>query len=163
MLYDKSVITRISEKLKAKKLTVAVAESVTSGHLQAAMSLAPDASLFFQGGLTAYNLGQKCKHLLINPIHAQECDCVSEKVAKDMAREVSRQFISDYGMAITGYATKVPERGINELYAFVAITLNENLLLSTRLVSAEMDTEFVQIGYVNSLLESFEKILSGTK
>ena len=53
-----------------KKNTIAVAESVTAGNLQAVFSLAKDATAFFQGGITAYNIGQKCRHLLVEPTHA---------------------------------------------------------------------------------------------
>lgn len=159
MVYDKMIINRISGILKAKKMTLAVAESVTSGHLQAALSLAPDASTFFQGGMTAYNLGQKSRHLQVDPIHAQECNCVSGKVAEEMAREVSKLFLSNYGLSVTGYATLVPEQGINELYAHIAISLDGNTLLSKRLASAIMETEDVQKGYVNELLQNFEKAL----
>ena len=55
MLYDEEVINQIKEWLTAHKQTIAVAESVTAGHLQAALSSAVEASKFFQGGITAYN------------------------------------------------------------------------------------------------------------
>jgi len=47
--------------------TLAVAESVTSGHLQAAFSSADQATNFFQGGITAYNVGQKARQLCYKP------------------------------------------------------------------------------------------------
>jgi nicotinamide mononucleotide (NMN) deamidase PncC len=34
-----------------------------------------------------------------------------------MATQVNHLFISDYGIAITGYATKMPEKGVNNLFA----------------------------------------------
>lgn len=58
--------------------TVAVAESVTAGLLQLAFSSADFATKYFQGGITVYNIGQKSRHLLIDPIHAIECNCVSK-------------------------------------------------------------------------------------
>lgn len=101
--------TQLAESLKEKMvelhLTMAVAESVTAGHIQALLSLAPGAFGYFQGGVTAYNLGQKAKLLGIDPIHAEEINCVSEKVAKEMAKGVCRLFSSDYGLGITGYVS----------------------------------------------------------
>ena len=80
MLYDENIINNIKDLLAKEKLTLSVAESVTAGHLQAAFSSATLASDFFQGGITAYNAGQKTKHLNIEPIAALEDDCVTEKV-----------------------------------------------------------------------------------
>ena len=81
MLYDENLVNTIKDILCQRKQTIAVAESVTAGHLQAALSSAVEASHFFQGGITAYNLGQKCRHLQVNPISAEGCNCVSEEVA----------------------------------------------------------------------------------
>src|SRR5690348_14420481 len=100
-MFDKDLINEIGEILKKQKQSVAVAESVTAGLLQAAFSNALDASCFFQGGITAYNVGQKCRHLLVEPLHALESDCVSEDVARDMGVHVSKLFTSNYGIAIT--------------------------------------------------------------
>ena len=69
-MYPFDEINIITERMISCHQTVAVAESVTSGHLQAALSLGQNARQFYQGGLTAYNLGQKSRHLLVEPIHA---------------------------------------------------------------------------------------------
>lgn len=65
MLYNIDTLNKIKDFLIEGKQTLAVAESVTSGHLQAAFSAATLASKFFQGGITAYNIGQKSRHLFI--------------------------------------------------------------------------------------------------
>src|SRR5689334_221261 len=88
---------RIGKLLCARKETIAVAESVTSGQLQTFLSLPDRAMDFFQGGLTAYNLGQKTKHLDVDPIHAFACNCVSERVASEMANNIRLMFNSDWG------------------------------------------------------------------
>ena len=106
MLYNDQTIDKIKTALVAENLTLSVAESVTSGHWQAAFSSAKDASKFFQGGITAYNAGQKCRHLNIEPIAALENNCVTEKVACEMAAKVNQLFISDFGISITGYAVR---------------------------------------------------------
>jgi PncC family amidohydrolase len=106
----------VGKTLYERQQTVAVAESVTSGQLQTFLSLPDHAMDFFQGGITAYNLGQKTKHLNVDPIHAFACNCVSEKIAETMARNVMTQFNSDWGIGITGYASPVPEKNIEDLY-----------------------------------------------
>jgi nicotinamide-nucleotide amidase len=160
MLYNKPVVENIGRKILSGKLTIAVAESVTSGHLQAALSLAPDASGFFQGGITAYNIGQKCRHLLIEPTHALEFDCVSERIAADMATAVARLFSSDYGIGITGYATLKPEAGINELFAYIAIVFRGDMLVAERIGAEVLDSLDVQVYYVNRVLEQLDKALT---
>jgi PncC family amidohydrolase len=103
--YNVAVINKIKKILVEKEQTIAVAESVTSGHLQAGFSLTKEAMQFFQGGMTAYNLGQKARHFHVDPIHAFRYNCVSETVANDMSREVAKIFSSDWGISITGYAS----------------------------------------------------------
>ncbi|MDB5207130.1 MAG: CinA family protein [Flavisolibacter sp.] len=84
-LIDPGLINSNKDLIIEGEETIAVAESVTSGLLQAALSQAIDVSKFYQGGITAYNLGQKYEHLNVESIHAQKCDCISEQVAGDMA------------------------------------------------------------------------------
>src|SRR5690242_2371309 len=135
MEFDKKLIDSIGTKFKNKNLSVAVAESVTSGLLQAAFSNADGASLFFQGGITAYNIGQKCRHLLVEPLHAIECNCVSEKISQQIAVNITRLFVSDYGIGITGYAAKLPEKNIHELFAYYAISAREKILQSGKITT----------------------------
>src|SRR5688572_3885424 len=101
------ILSLISEHMVRTEETVAIAESVTAGLIMSNFSTAKNASNFFQGGITAYNLGQKVKHLNIEPIHADAANCVSERIAQQMASEVSKLFCSRWGIAITGYATPV--------------------------------------------------------
>lgn len=114
---DPVIPDRLRELLLLKKQTVAVAESVTAGHLQVAFSMAENALEFFQGGITTYNLAQKSKHLHVDPIHALSCNSVSEEVAAEMAKHVRLLFMSDWGIAVTGYASSVPEKNIYQLFA----------------------------------------------
>jgi PncC family amidohydrolase len=159
MEFNKKLIDLIGVKLKNKNLSVAVAESVTSGLLQAAFSNADGASFFFQGGITAYNIGQKCRHLLVEPLHAIECNCVSEKVSQQIAVNISNLFVSDYGIGITGYAAKLPEKNIHDLFAYYAISSNENIINSGRIVSNEEEGLATQLFFVNNVLKTFNELL----
>jgi nicotinamide-nucleotide amidase len=139
--------------------TIAVAESVTSGLLQLAFSTAERALEFYQGGITTYNLGQKSRHLLINPVHAVACNCVSEKVAADMALNICKLFTSDWGIGITGYASPVPESG-NKLFAYYAIAWHAAVIKAKR-IEAEKNTPLnVQLLYARSLLKDFSMHLT---
>src|SRR5690606_5685222 len=112
--YDETLINSIRDHLISRGQTISVAGSVTSGHLQAARSFADNDLQFYQGGITAYNAGQKTRHLQVEPIHALTCDCVSEQTAVEMARGSNQLFLSEYAIGITGYATPQPEDGIHD-------------------------------------------------
>ena len=150
-LFDEKPIRSIKEWMLAHNETIAVAESVTSGLVQFAFSTAEDAMKFYQGGITVYNLGQKSRHLHIEPIHALSCDCVSEQVSREMALNVSTLFTSDWGIGITGFASPVPESG-NKLFAFYAIVHLGKIHTSGK-INAEKNEPFkVQTFFVASLL-----------
>ncbi len=155
---DKILLNKIGRILKAKKQTVSVAESVTAGYLQWLFSQVPDAALFFQGGLTAYNLGQKYKHLDVEPLHAKEVNCVSQRVALQMAIHVTKHFGSDWGLSITGYATPVPESG-NKLFAYYAIAYKGKIKLKGLIRSKEIRPEQLQIYYSLHVLNRLESLL----
>jgi PncC family amidohydrolase len=162
-MYNQKIIAQIKDHMIANHHTVSVAESVTSGHLQVALASAENASKFFQGGITTYNLGQKSRHLKVEPIHAEACNCVSEKVATEMALHVTDLFSSDWGIGITGYAAPVPECNIDELFAYYAIS-NHGKLVDQNLVYAEKAEPMkVQIFYVNKILTAFNELIIKTK
>src|SRR4051794_16363752 len=119
-MFNTVAIDRIKEKLMADKQKLSVAESVTSGFLQAAIASAELALQFFEGGITTYNIHQKVRHLNINKVKGEQCNCVSEETAVEMALGVCRLFSTDWGIAITGYATPVPESDF-KLFAYFSI------------------------------------------
>lgn len=154
LFYDK-IIDVIKKFLVARQETIAVAESVTSGLLQVALSTAKDASHFFHGGVTTYNLGQKCRHLSVNSIHAENCNSVSQKVAEEMALGVCDLFGSDFGIAITGFATPVKESG-NKLYAYWAAAYQGKIILSEEIEAPKISDQLkVQIFYAKRILKDF--------
>ncbi|QEH39545.1 CinA family protein [Chitinophaga sp. XS-30] len=157
-IFDDEIIESVRGKLIRNRQTLAVAESVTSGMLQLAFSQADEASGFFQGGITAYNLGQKARHLYIDPIQAQAVNCVSEQIAAELALQVTRMFSSHWGLGITGYATPVPESG-NELFAHYAIVFNKNVVLTGEMRPTAGKALEVQLFYVNYLLSAFNNVV----
>lgn len=149
--FNKKDLEYIGKTLKKKKETIAAAESVTSGLLQFALSAITDASQFFQGGLTVYNLGQKYKHLLVEPIHAQMVNCVSQRVATEMAMGISQLFSSDWGIGITGYASPVPESG-NKLFAYYSIVHKKKVKGYGKIISGKAMPAQIQVQYVNAII-----------
>lgn len=155
-----SSLELIRKQLVAQEQTLGVAESVTAGTLQAALSLANQATDFFQGGLTLYNLGQKARHLGVDPILAERTNCVSDKVAATMAVGACRFFSCDWGIAITGYAAPVPEWGVKEvLYANYAFAHRGIACASGKIEVKKMAMSRVQQFYVRHILREFARYL----
>jgi nicotinamide-nucleotide amidase len=154
----KAVARKIRSQLLKKHQTIAVAESATAGLLQFALSTIQDASQFFQGGITTYNVGQKYKHLAVEPIHALDVNCVSNLVAKQMALACCRLFSSHWGIGVTGYATPVPSSG-NKLFAYYAIAYNGKIKLTGMIRHAGGEPTEVQEAYVMSIIRSFSNQL----
>ncbi len=100
--------------------TIAVAESLTTGRVQAIVGSVSGASKVFIGGMTAYTLDQKVKHLGVDRAHAETVDSVSKQVAAEMARGASAFFGSSIGLATTGYAEPSRDAGIDYPFAYVA-------------------------------------------
>lgn len=153
-------IEYIRDILIGQKQTLAVAESVTAGFLQSAFSMVANAKDYFHGGITAYNLGQKVKHLSVDAIHALKCDCVSEKVAITMAMNVNKLFASDWGIAITGYASPFPEKDQYELFAYYGIAFRDEIKAHGKLEAPENDDPVaVRTFFTNQLTEVFKQLL----
>ena len=157
VLIDEKILNQLKTFLINHSETVAVAESVTVGILQTALASVKDASCFFHGGITAYNLGQKARHLQINPIHAATCNCVSERIAKDMALNVCGLFSSDWGIAITGYATVEPAVKMRQPFAYYAIAYKNSIQDAGCLKHKEDLPPLIQYYYVNEILKRFAK------
>jgi nicotinamide-nucleotide amidase len=108
--------------LREPALKLAVAESLTGGRVQAAITAVSGASGYFLGGLTAYTLDQKVRHLGVKRATAAKVDAVSAEVAAQMARGAVRLFGADLAVATTGYAEPAPERNVEAPFAYWAIT-----------------------------------------
>lgn len=157
-MFDTINLNLIKDQLITREETIAAAESVTGGLLQLALSSVESAEMFFQGGITTYNIGQKSLHLNINPIHALKCNCVSENIVKDMAINVCRLFNSDWGLAVTGYATPVEESD-NKQYVWIGIAYKGEIR-KTRLINSHDQGLEAQKLYVESLLSGILDLLS---
>jgi nicotinamide-nucleotide amidase len=107
--------------LRRPALTLAVAESLTAGHLQARIASVSGASGYFLGGITAYTLAEKVKLLGVDRAHARGVDCVSQRVAVEMARGAGTLFGADLALATTGYAEPNRALGVRVPLAWWAL------------------------------------------
>jgi len=132
---------------------ISVAESLSSGNIQSSLGSVPGATEFFEGGITVYSLEQKVNLLKVDKTHVLRVDCVSGRVAKEMARGVCELFNTQIGVSTTGYAEPSEEMGVEQPFAFFCIwnnatrmeLENQRVILDggSRTENQEMITEIV--------------------
>jgi len=95
---------RIADRLKARKETIAVAESSTGGLISAALLAVPGASAYFLGGAVVYTA--KARVLLMDlPREAVAgMRSASEPYAQLLARTARERFNATWGLSETGAA-----------------------------------------------------------
>ena len=106
----------LSEALKQRNASVAVAESLTGGQLAATLAAAPQASEWFRGGIVAYH--PEVKYDLLD---APEGPVVTPETATAMARSVVRLTGADIGVALTGVGGPTPDEGEPAGTVFLAV------------------------------------------
>jgi nicotinamide-nucleotide amidase len=102
----------VGDLLKAKHLTLALAESCTGGMVAARLTDVPGSSAYVQGGVVAYANAVKQGQLNVPAEMLAAHGAVSEPVAGAMADGVRRALGADVGLAITGIAG--PDGGTEE-------------------------------------------------
>lgn len=98
--------------LKEKGLSLALAESCTSGMLASRLGDIPGVSAVFRGGIVAYDNQVKIDCLGVQASSLAAKGAVSAEVAIEMARGARERLKSDYAIAITG--TAGPDGGSEE-------------------------------------------------
>jgi len=151
--------------LRELSLTLAVAESMTGGRVQAAITAVSGSSAYFLGGITAYTLDQKVKHLGVKREAAAKVDCVSAEVAAQMACGAARLFGSDVAVATTGYAEPSKGCGVDEPFAFWAIahraTPRRWHIVTGRIVCPDMKRTETQAAVTEAVIGELTTYLRG--
>jgi nicotinamide-nucleotide amidase len=94
----------LGNMLHGKKLTIAVAESMTGGLVQDKLTAVPGSSDYFLGGVVAYSNSSKVEILGVRQPTLDRYGAVSEPVAGEMAAGVREKLASDIGLSTTGIA-----------------------------------------------------------
>lgn len=123
---------RIIADLAARRLTIAVAESLTGGLLVAELISVPGASAVVLGGVVAYNT--ELKHTLLGvdatllaahgPVHPDVAMQMAAGVRKTLAVAGAA---ADVGIATTGVAGPVPQGGQPPGVVFIAIAVGSDV------------------------------------
>lgn len=94
----------VSELLKEKKLTVAVAESCTGGLVSSRLTDISGSSKFIKANFVTYSNEAKVKFLGVNEKLIENYGAVSDKTAISMAEGVKSFVHCDIGLSLTGIA-----------------------------------------------------------
>ena len=100
----RSVDGLIADGLRARGLTVAVAESCSGGLLGARLSERPGSSAYFVGGVISYANEVKTALLGVPEGMLAQCGAVSDEVVGAMAEGARAATGSDYALAVSGIA-----------------------------------------------------------
>jgi nicotinamide-nucleotide amidase len=129
----------IKKNLTQRNYKLAIAESLSSGNIQAKIGSISEASSFFEGGLTVYSIEQKVKILKIDKAHAVQVNCVSKRVAKEMAMGVCQVFNTEIGISTTGYIEPYAAMQIENAFAYFCVWNNvtQRIILENRVNLSE--------------------------
>ncbi len=118
----------VGRLLGDKGLRLAVAESCTGGLIAAKITEMPGSSVYFLGGVVAYDNSLKSHFLGVSAHLLTSCGAVSREVAEAMAVGVRKQSSADIGLAVTGIAGPgggSEEKPLGTVYIAIA-TAEEN-------------------------------------
>ncbi len=102
----------VGEALRARGLTIALAESCTGGLIAARLTEVPGSSAYVLGGVVSYANAVKHEQLGVAATTLQTYGAVSEQAAAEMATGVRERLRADVGLAVTGIAG--PDGGSDE-------------------------------------------------
>ncbi|MGX7091409.1 competence/damage-inducible protein A [Hutsoniella sourekii] len=160
---EQSIEKYLVEFLAEKKLTLAAAESLTSGLVMESLSRVPGASKVLYGGMVTYQTPSKVHLLGVPQDLINEYTVVSHEVAQSMAQAIQMKAQTDFGLALTGVAGPDPLEGSQPGTVFIAIaqkgypTVSKELTITGRPRQVVKDVAKTEIlTYLKDLVENRE-------
>lgn len=101
---ERDLVAVIGDLLRARAMTLAVAESCTGGLIAKRLTDRAGSSDYFVGGVIAYANDVKVRELGVEAAVLESVGAVSEEVARAMALGVRRRFGAGCSIAVTGIA-----------------------------------------------------------
>ncbi len=150
----------VALKLKAKGLTVAVAESCTGGLIGQRLTSLPGSSAYFERGVVTYSDRAKVDLLSVPESLIRQKGSVSAEVAEAMAKGVRERSGADLGLAVTGIAG--PSGGTKEKpvgLVFLALADKKAVVCRQHLFSG--DREGIRFRASQSALDLLRRHISG--
>ena len=144
--------------LRARGLTVAVAESLTGGLLASALVDVPGASAVFRGGVVAYATDLKASLLGVDLELLDAEGPVHPSVAEQMAAGVRLRAGADIGLATTGVAGPESQGGHPPGTVYLGIAGPD--VAESRLLRAQGDRRAIRSAAVSESLAELLRMLA---
>lgn len=106
------LVDRLAARLRSHDFTLVTAESCTGGRLASTIVSHPLASGMLERGFVVYSTESKCELLGLDRREVENCNGVSEQVARSLASAALRNSRANLSAAITGFAG--PQTGQEE-------------------------------------------------
>lgn len=120
---DDSLASKLVDVLRANKLTISAAESLTAGLFQAELAEISGVSEVLVGGFVTYTAEAKVKQLGIAPELIETYGVVSEECAIAMAQGTQRRMGTSIGVGLTGAAGPTSHDGQPVGAVWIAFTI----------------------------------------
>jgi len=150
----------VGELLLAKKKTLSVAESATGGLIGNKITNIAGSSLYFRGGVVAYNNEIKTKILCIPEEIIKTHGVISEEVARRMAEGIKKLYSTDCSIGLTGVAGPTAEENKPVGLAYISVIVdNEVKVYEVRFSGSrqEIKDKFANAA-LNFLRQSLKKL-----
>jgi len=145
--------------LKARRQTIAVAESSAGGLINAALVAVPGASAYYLGGAVIYTRESREKILGITKEEMQGMRSASEPFAKLMAARLRANLGADWGLAETGASGPAGNRyGDAAGHACIAVSGPREAVITVETGSTDREANMRE--FTRRALELLEQCLS---
>jgi nicotinamide-nucleotide amidase len=101
---DENLEEVVGKLLRARRLTISIAESCTGGYVSHLITSVPGSSEYFLGSIIPYAYEIKMRQLGVKPETLEMHGAVSEPTIVEMANLVRAKFNTDIGVATSGIA-----------------------------------------------------------
>ncbi len=147
-------VDRVAELVAEKGMTVAAAESLTSGLIAQKLGAGPNAADWFRGSLVAYQESVK-----FDVLEVREGPVATADTAEEMALGVARLLGADVAVAATGVGGPDPSEGKPAGTVFVAVTVDGEV--RTRELDLDGDPREIIEDTAEHALELLRETLTG--
>jgi nicotinamide-nucleotide amidase len=148
----------LSELLRAKKKTLALAESCTGGYISSLITSLAGSSDIFRGAVVPYHNDVKHELLEVDKSIFEKHGAVSKECVIQMAEQVRKKFNSDYSIATSGIAGPsggTAEKPVGTVWIAVA---NEEKTIALKFIFGDDRGRNIQMT-ANAALNMLRKVI----
>lgn len=125
---ERTLEAYIVDLLKAHKMKLSIAESLTGGLVAESLTNVAGASAVLKGGLVAYQNDIKINILKVKADTISRHTVVSPEVAAEMAENIRALFATDFGIGLTGVAGPDSLEGHKPGSVYIALASKDGII-----------------------------------